>query len=105
MTTQPDARRLGPGQEAQSQEFAPTTSPMTLPPRTPNHPKAVAPAYAVFVLHDDGRVKRRRVLLSLHSAIKAQERAEARGERFELMLVELVPVPASPVVVVGGGTA
>lgn len=76
-----------------------------MPPTTLHHPAAVAPAYAVFSFHDDGRVKRRHLYLSLHSAIKAQERAEARGERFELMLVELVPVPATPVVVVGGGAA
>lgn len=64
------------------------------------HPRAVAPAYVVFTFHDDGKVKRRNVYLSLHSAIKAKERAEAKGSRFELMLCELVPVKTSPLVVV-----
>lgn len=76
-----------------------------LAPTTLVHPRAVAPAYAVFTFHDDGRLKRRHIYVSLHSAIKAQERAQAKGQRFELMLVELVPVPATPVVVVGGGAA
>jgi len=57
----------------------------------------------VFTFRDDGRVKSRRLYLSLHSAIRAKDRTEAKGERFELMLVELVPVPHSPVIVVGGG--
>ncbi len=74
-----------------------------VPPTTLHHAKAVAPAYAVFTFRDDGRVKSRRLYLSLHSAIRAKDRTEAKGERFELMLVELVPVPHSPVIVVGGG--
>lgn len=77
----------------------------SVPPRSLHHPRAIAPAYAVFTFHDDGRLKRRHLYLSLHSAIRAQERAEAKGQRFDLMLVELVPVPAAPVVVVGGGAA
>ncbi|GAB3667110.1 hypothetical protein GCM10027596_35750 [Nocardioides korecus] len=66
------------------------------------HPKAVAPAYALLTFHDDGVLKRRNLYLSLHSAVKAQERAEGRGDSFELMLVELVPVASLPLVVVGG---
>lgn len=74
-----------------------------LPPTTLNHPKAVAPAFVVFTFTDDGELKRRNVYLSLHSALKAKERAEARGSRFQLMLCELVPVPHKAIVVVGGG--
>lgn len=75
---------------------------MILPPTALIHTKAIAPAYAVFTFHDDGRLKRRHLYLSLHSAIKAQERAQAKGQRFELMLVELVPVASTPMVIVGG---
>lgn len=67
------------------------------------NPKAVAPAYVVFTFHDDGRIKRRNVFVSLHSTIKAKERAEAKGAQFELMLCELVPVPGGPMIVVGLG--
>jgi hypothetical protein len=75
---------------------------LSLLPTTLTHPRAVAPAYVVFTMHDDGRVKRRNVYLSLHAAIKAKERAEARGDAFHLALMELVPVPGKPAIVVGG---
>lgn len=81
---------------------AATGSDNIVPATTLTHPQAVAPAYVVFTLRDDGGVKRRNVYLSLHSAIKAKERAEARGDSFELMLCELVPVPGKPTIVVGG---
>ena len=74
-----------------------------LQPSTLHHPKAVAPAFVVFTFTDDGELMRRNVYVSLHSALKAKERAEARGSRFELMLCELVPVPHKPIIVVGGG--
>ncbi|MCW2763608.1 MAG: hypothetical protein JWR85_3809 [Marmoricola sp.] len=76
-----------------------------VPQATLRHPKAVAPAYAILTFHDDGSLKRRHLYLSLHSAIRAQERAEARGQRFVLMLVELVPVSTKPVLVLEGGAA
>ncbi len=98
-----DARRVRPGQETDSQKIAATTSTHTLQPTTLTHPKAVAPAFVVFTFTDDGELMRRNVYVSLHSALKAKERAEARGARFELVLCELVPVPQSPVIVVGGG--
>lgn len=77
-------------------------TPSILPPSILNHPKAVAPAYAVFVLRNDGKV-RRQVYLSLHSAQSALDRAAKNGTEAKCVLVELVPVPASPVYVVGGG--
>lgn len=67
------------------------------------HPRAVAPAYVVFTHDADGNHFRRHVYISLASALKAKDRAEARGRRFEVMLCELVPVPHKPVIVVGGG--
>lgn len=66
------------------------------------HPRAVAPAYVVVTFSENGRRHRRQVYLSLHSALKAKERAEKNGRRFELALFELVPTPHKPLVVVGG---
>lgn len=66
------------------------------------HPRAVAPAYVVFTFDTDGRMVRRNVYVSLHSALRAKERAEKNGRRFQLTLCELVPVPHQPVIVVGG---
>ena len=69
------------------------------------HPKAVAPAFVVFTFDTDGAKVRRQVYLSLHSALKAKERATKRGRRFELVLCELVPTPHAPLLVVGGEVA
>lgn len=66
------------------------------------HPKAIAPAYAVLVQRRNGQWTRQ-LYLSLHSATRAMERAEERGVEARCQLVEIVPVPALPVVVVGGG--
>jgi hypothetical protein len=65
------------------------------------HPKAVAPAYAVFVMRKDRRW-RRQLYISLTGANKALERARANGVEAQCMLVELVPVPHAPLYVVGG---
>jgi len=46
-------------------------------------------AYAVLVI---GKVARRHVFFGLHAAQKAVERAHARGDHAELMLVQIVPV-------------
>lgn len=73
-------------------------------PTTLRHPKAIAAGYAVLLLRSDDRVTRQ-VYLSLHSATKALERAEAKGRAASMVLVELVPVTAAPVYVVGGGAA
>lgn len=97
--------RSRPGEKAASNVIAAGDDKTIVAPTGLAHPKAIAPAYAVFTFHDDGMLKQRRLYLSLHSAVRAQERAEAKGHRFELMLVELVPVTAKPVLVVQGGAA
>lgn len=66
------------------------------------HPRAVAPAFVVASFTFDGRIHRRQIYLSLHSALKAKDRAEKAGRRFELQLCELVPTPYKPLIVVGG---
>jgi hypothetical protein len=43
-----------------------------------------------------GKVARRRLYFSLHSAERAVERAHARGDHAEMILVELVPVRGEP---------
>ncbi len=101
----PDTHRGRPAEAAPTDKTAVGSGTSIIAPTTLIHPKAVAPAYAVFTFHDDGQLTRRGLYLSLHSAIKAKERAEDKGQRFELMLVELVPVPATPVIVVGGHAA
>lgn len=79
-----------------------SSSIVTRIPTQLTHPKAVAPAYVVFTFDTDGAMVRRNVYLSLHSALKAKERAEKRGRRFEMILCELVPTPHKPAIVVGG---
>ncbi|WP_370287894.1 hypothetical protein [Nocardioides sp.] len=64
--------------------------------------RAVAPAFVVLTLDDDGATARRRVFLSLHNAVKAAERAQKAGRRFDIVLCQLVPVPGSAALVVGG---
>lgn len=51
---------------------------------------ASRPTYALLVKTPSGRVTRR-LFLSLHAAVKATERAEARGHAASLELVRLVP--------------
>lgn len=70
-------------------------------PRDLEHPKAIAAGWAVLLVRRDDRVTRQ-VYLSLHSATKALERAQASGREARMVLVELVPVTAAPVYVVGG---
>lgn len=69
---------------------------------TLHHPKAIAPGYAVLLMRRDGHW-RRQVFMSLHSATRALERAESAGREARMQLVELVPVPSAPVIVIGGG--
>lgn len=47
------------------------------------------PAYVVILKNAEGTI-RRRVFLSLHSAVRAHERARARGHAASLELVEYV---------------
>jgi hypothetical protein len=75
-----------------------------IPPSTLQHPKAIAPAFAVLVMRRDGHW-RRQLYCSLHSAQKAMERASKNGIEARCQLVEIVPVPSSPLVVVEGGAA
>ena len=62
---------------------------------------AVRHAHAVLVSTPGGRFSRR-LFLSLHAADKAMQRARDRGLTAACVMVELVPVPGVPVVVVGG---
>jgi hypothetical protein len=63
--------------------------------------KAVTHAHAVLVWTPEDKFTRR-LFLSLHAADKAMERAAARGLKSSCVMVELVPVPGVPIVVVGG---
>jgi len=71
------------------------------PPTTLENPKAIAAGWAVLLVRRDDRVTRQ-VYLSLHSATKALERARQSGRAAQMVLVELVPVTAATVTVVGG---
>ena len=64
-------------------------------------PQALAHGHAVLVSTPSGRWSRR-LYLSLHSADKAMQRAQDRGQVAHCVLVELVPVPGAAPVVVGG---
>lgn len=77
-------------------------APLEAMSRTIRHPRAVAPAYVVMVMRRDRSGWRRQLYLSLHSANKALDRAQANGIEARVMLVELVPVPHAPMVVIGG---
>ena len=63
---------------------------------------AVARAHAVLVWTPGDERYQRRLFLSLHGADAAMRRARDRGLTSSCVLVELVPVPGVPVVVVGG---
>ncbi len=65
-------------------------------------PKAIGGCHAVLVFQPDDRYQRR-LYLSLHAADAAMQRAAERGLTSSCVLVELVPVTAMPVIVVGGG--
>ncbi|SNU00956.1 hypothetical protein SAMN06298212_10572 [Ruaniaceae bacterium KH17] len=65
--------------------------PMTAVKSTVHAPEL--PAYVVLVSTREGRY-RRRVFLSLHSAVHAAERARERGQDADLVLCELRPVEA-----------
>ena len=64
-------------------------------------PKAIGGCHAVLVFQANGRYQRR-LYLSLHAADAAMQRAADRGLTASCVMVELVPVPAMPVIVVGG---
>jgi len=87
---------------AESISTAIKTAAAILQPSILHHPKAIAPGFAVFLMVKDGHW-RRQVYMSLHAATRALERAEANGREARMQLVELVPVTAMPVIVVGGG--
>lgn len=65
----------------------------SLVPTAPNGTAATLTGYAVLVTipADHDPRTRRRLYLSLHSAQRAMERAEARGLDAQLLLVRLVP--------------
>ena|SRR5690625_4180814 len=65
----------------------------SLPGTAPNGTAATLHGYAVLVTvpADPEPRTRRRLYLSLHSAAKAVERAEARGLDAQLVLVRMVP--------------
>ena len=65
-------------------------------------PKAIGGCHAVLVFQPNGRYQRR-LYLSLHAADAAMQRAADRGLTASCVMVELVPVTAMPVIVVGGG--
>jgi hypothetical protein len=52
-------------------------------------------AYVVLVITPAGKY-RRRVMLSLHGATAAVQRAQAKGQTAHLVLCRLVPVQADP---------
>lgn len=113
----PDARQSRPAANRTAPESfdgdLPSIAPDTRnladldPARTPHaveNPKATAHAWAALVMRRNGHWSRQ-IYLSLHSATRAMERAEARGVDARLVLVELVPVTAAPVYVVDAGEA
>ena len=53
--------------------------------------RSLAGAFAVIVHTDDEKI-RRRVYMTLNGAQRAAERAQARGNRAEVVLCELHPV-------------
>jgi hypothetical protein len=59
----------------------------------PGHVADIADAYCVVAITPYDR-QRRRVFLSLHSAVQAVERSRKRGLPAELILCKLVPVQA-----------
>lgn len=59
-------------------------------------PRAIAPAWALLTYTVESGVWRRSLYLSLHSAARAGERAKMRGQKFKMILVELVPVASTP---------
>lgn len=99
MTTRPDRESRPVGRAASIS--AANLDAAILPPSTLIYPKAVLPAYAVFVMRRDARWNRQ-IFISLHSAQRALDRAAERGAEARCQLVEIVPVPSVPMVVVGG---
>lgn len=117
MIALPDAKRNRPGVDSQAapnvtdgdtSRIPRTTddlAPLEAMSRTPRHPRAVAPGFVVFLMRRDRTGWRRQVYVSLAGANKAVDRAKANGLEVRVQLVELVPVPAAPLVVVDGGDA
>lgn len=89
--TPPKKPEGSPPQGAPVDSTPAKSGPIVPPAARLHHPKAFARAYAIYTYAPDGLV-RRRLYLSLRSATNAKDRAEMRGQRLELMLVELVPV-------------
>ncbi|HEX7538386.1 MAG TPA: hypothetical protein VF391_15460 [Dermatophilaceae bacterium] len=87
------AREMRPPEEAQP-EIPAKASNESLAIGTDNSPSlrlvsSFKDAYAVLVI---GKVARRHVFFGLPAAQKAVDRAHARGDYAELMLVQIVPV-------------
>lgn len=92
----PDKPEGCPPQAPSADETPAASDPSVSPAARLHHPKAIAPAYALLTYTVDRGIWRRSLYLSLHSAVRAGERAERRGQKYQLTLVELVPVPATP---------
>lgn len=99
--TQPEQHRGRPLAETASEVIRDDDTTI-LAPTALHHPKAIAPAFDVLVMRRDGQW-RRQLYCSLHSAEKAMARAKANGVEARCQLVELIPVPSHPLVIVQGG--
>lgn len=91
MTRQERSRPAANGTATQESDAG--QAPPILPLGGDTHTVAALRGYAVLV-HVPGAAEvrsRRRLYLSLHSATRAVERAEARGLDAQLVLVRLVP--------------
>lgn len=107
----PENERSRPGQEAASDISMATKTVVSIPSCEAQRahleairarsPKTIGAAHAVLVWTPEGKYTRR-LYLSLHAADKAMERAAARGLTSSCVMVDLVPVVAVPVIVVGG---
>lgn len=94
-------RQSSPAANQGASSVEPDSSSHILPPRTLEHPRAIAAGYAVLLVRRDEKVTRQ-VYLSLHSATKALERARVAGREASMVLVELIPTTAAVLTVVGG---
>lgn len=108
---QPPEHRQGPAYDNGASSSVTDGATSSIPPtdHLPAHREAtvnmsraaVACAHAVLVWTPEGRYNRR-LFLSLHAADKAMQRARDRGLTASCVMVELMPVPGVPVVVLGG---
>lgn len=106
MTQLPDKARIRPGQEADSQKIATTTSISTVPTATDllgdldARAESLAGRFVVQV-QVDGEKYRTKVYMSARAAENAARRANERGKVAHVSLCRLLPVGV--VVGLGGG--